>query len=189
MKVRNVFKIFRDHIDPVLSGHGFCLQRNTGTLLPWLRTLQDGRSDFVYCQMDKWPWDHWMGTKFTVNFQNSKEPDIALHRGSKFARIGDLLVGKHRQETERLQNSAIAKIRVPSEKEYNDELGFEFADEFVLQQYRDESEPVTLSGKVGDLWLRIVDRDDVVDWASFLAAWLPDGLCHFEELEGEDYMW
>jgi hypothetical protein len=142
--------------------------------------------------MDKWPWDIWMGSQFTVNFQDAKRPGLGSSPGAKMARIGDLLQGKHKKEAEQIQNSANRKIKVPLAEEYNKEMGLEFADSddaFILNPYREKSQPVRFARKVGDLWLRIVDLEDVIAWAGFLAAWLPVGLRCFAKLEGEQYMW
>ena len=192
MKNREIFGALRQHIGPVASDLGFDTQPNTGTNLPWIRKLENGRHETFWCQIDKWRWDIWMGTRFTVNFQDSKKPGIGLSRGTKFTRIGDLLSGKHKKDAERLQNSAARKVKVPSALEYHEQMGFSLAggdDDFFLDCYRKASQPVKFGKDLGDLWLRIVDGDDVCAWAQFLAAWLPAGLLAFEALEGEQYVW
>lgn len=123
MKTRDVYKVLWQSIDPVAAELGFARQRHTGTILPWTRRLDNGRHEIVYCQMDKWQWDPWMGSKFTVRLQESRNPDIGLVGGSKQAAIGDLLAGKYKRQAERIQNAAIARIHVPTAEEYNEELG------------------------------------------------------------------
>ena len=188
MKNRDVFKTFRQHIDPVASELGFNAQSNTGTDLPWIRKLDNRRHEIVWIQMDKWPWDAWMGSKFTVNFQNARSPKIGLSRGTKLCRIGDLLKGNYKRDAERIQNEAISKIKVPTGKQYKAEMGFE-SDEFILDEYREQSQPVKFGKNLGDLWLRIVVPEDVTSWAIFLSDWLPKALSDFAKLDGDQYMW
>lgn len=192
MKNREIYRILREHIDPVALDLGFAAQKNTGTDLPWTRKLNSKRYEIIWCQIDKWPWDVWLGTQFTVNFQNSRASRIGPSRGTKMARIGDLLKGNFKKEAEAIQNRAIEKIRVPTAKEYNDEMGAEFADSddaFILEMYREKSQPAKFGKKLGDLWLRIVNADDARAWAQFLAVWLPAGLKCFDTLEGDQYVW
>lgn len=192
MKNREIFKTLRYHVGPIASDLGFTALPNTGTDLPWTRQLKEGRHETVWCQIDKWPWDTWLGTKFTVNFLNAKAPGCGLSRGAKMARIGALLAGEHQTQAERIQNAAIQKIKAPSAREYNEQMGLELADgddSFWLDQYHEASRPVKFGNDPGDLWLRIVDAEDLTAWALFLAAWLPAGIACFAKLEGEQCMW
>lgn len=186
MKNRDIFKILRQHVDDPASKLGFESQRNTTTDVTWVRK-RSGRYDVVYCQLDKWAWDPWAGTKFTVNFQNSKKPGIGVSSGTKFARVGDVLRGKYKKAAEQIQNAAIAKIRVPSADEYEEEMGF--ADDFLLDEYKELSKPERFGRKRDDLWLRIVDADDAREWAEFIGAWLPNGLDQFDKLDGDEFIW
>jgi hypothetical protein len=189
MKTREVFRIVRRYLDCPLTELGFSTLAHTGAVLPWSRRLDERQHETVWCQIDKWPWDPWLGSKFTVEFQCADTPDAGAAGNAKRARLGDLLDANARKAVQDLQNAVIAKLRVPTHEEYNGHMGFA-ADEFALAAYRDACQPVSYTrGRVGDLWLRIFDAEDVDLWGAFLAEWIPQGLTVFEMLEGDESAW
>ncbi len=191
MKTKAVFKILREHLEPVLTPLKFGpLKDSTGQNLAWSRPAGGRKHETVWCQIDKWPWDQWIGSKFTVEFQHAGTRDIGAMRGKR-ARIGDLLNAREKREISEYQNRVIARCRVPSPAEFRASYAMDVSeDDPALAVYREACTPVKYSGrKHYDIWLRIMDADDIVLWGEYLARWIPGALTRFAALQGEEYLW
>jgi hypothetical protein len=135
----------------------------------------------VWCQMDKWPWDPWIGSQFVVEFQHARSADVGAIDSAKRARWAYLLTEDERRVVQVRQNRVIAKIRVPSAAEYNEFMGFPVPNAgLFLEKYEQACRPADYSGgRAQDIWLRVLGREDVEMWAEFLASWLPRGFERF----------
>ena len=174
MKTRDVFRILREVVEPSILPARFSVFKDcTGGFLIWTRPVGRGKYETISCQMDKWPWDPWTGSRFRVSMnRSSRRGNVALCKDQ--ADMADLLTGEERREVQTLQNRVIVKCREPSKEEYNDFMGFAAYNALTVREYREKCAPVEYSdARHFDLWLRIVDADDVREWGRYLAAWLP----------------
>jgi hypothetical protein len=192
MKPREVFRTLRQKLEAVLLPLGFSRSKDpAGQILAWTRPMGNKKYEAVCCQVDKWPWDPWIGSKFVVEFQHARGKEVGAINGAKRARLADLLTTGERREVEDRQNRIIAKFRVPSAAEYSKFMGFPVVDaDLFLDEYREECRPVKYGKRRNeDIWLRILDEEDVQAWADFLASWLPGALERFAALKGEHFQW
>src|SRR5262245_60471239 len=124
MKTRQVFRILRDQIEPPLQTMGFSpFKDNSGRFLIWTRPWNIGKYETVSCQIDKWPWDPWIGSRFRVAMNRSPHEgntDLCREQAMMF----DLLVPKEKREVQERQNKVINKRQIPDEASYNAYMGF-----------------------------------------------------------------
>jgi hypothetical protein len=182
MKTREVFRILCKQLEAVLLPMGFSrIKDTTGLILPWNRLLGTGRYETIWCQMDKWPRDPWIGTQFLVEFQRAPTMESGAIKATKRTRWADLLTEDERCEVQDRQNRVIAKLRVPSVDEFNEFMGFPVPEgKLYLEKHRMACRPVEYGGRrLLDIWMRVFDRADVEMWAEFVARWLPTGLERF----------
>jgi hypothetical protein len=192
MKSREVFRILSGKIEPVLTPLGFTrLKDPTGQIVGWTRPLTKSKNETVWCQLDKSPWHPWIGSRFVVELQQARAKAAGAINGAKRARLADLLTAEERREVQARQNRVVKKFRVPSGDEYSEFMGFPVADpEPFLDEYREACRPVAYGGgRQQDIWLRVLDADDVTAWGEFLAGWLPGALGRFAALRGAEYGW
>ena len=190
MKTREVFRILRERLEPVLKPLGFTRTiDSTGQCLVWTCPTDKQKNIVVWCQMNKWPWDPWIGSQFVVEMQHSRSKEVGAMQGAKRARLGDLLTNDQKQELQERQNRVIAKFRVPSQEEFSGFMGFPVTGANIfLDQYHWGCRPVQYdTRRYEDIWLRIFDAEDVVAWAEFLTGWLPGALQRFKRLKGAKF--
>lgn len=102
----------------------------------------------------------------------------------------DLLTTKERHEVQERQNDVIAKRRIPEEGEYNAYMGFPAYDGSTMASYREACKSVDYSrAKHVDLWLNIVDEDDVTGWGNYLCKWLPRALDRSADMDWSKFGW
>jgi hypothetical protein len=190
MKTREVFKVLRRHVEPPLEELGFePFKDPSGVFLIWTRPRKGRKYETVACQVDKWGWDPWRGSRFQVFMTRSgRRGNVALCR--EFAPQWDLLTADERREVEGQQNRVVARSRVPTEDEYNAHLGFVVYSDREMRPYREACIPVDLSCRPAeDLWLRFTDADDLEAWGRFLAAWVPRVLARDAEADWGVFGW
>jgi len=182
MKTREVFQVLCKQLEPILLPMGFSRRKDhTGHNLPWTRLLSEQTYETVWCQMDKWPWDPWIGSQLVVEFQHAPSTDVGAINSAKRARWAYLLTEDERREVQVRQNRVIAKIRVPSAAEYSEFMGFPVPNgDLFLEKYEQACRPADYSGgRAQDIWLRVLGPEDVQMWAEFMAGWLPKGFERF----------
>jgi hypothetical protein len=174
MKTREIFKLLREVVEPPLADLGFAhVKDSSGVFLIWSRPLKAKRFETVGCQIDKWGWDPWVGTKFTLLMnRSSRRGNVALCKS--FATLAELLTPDEKRAAQDLQNAVIARFRVPGETEFNAHKGYAAYSEYLIRDYRAACAPENLSGSLRTgLWLRVLDANDVRAWGNFLADWVP----------------
>src|SRR5437660_3634840 len=127
MKTREVFRILREHVGPPLLDIGFAPFKDdsSGLFLVWTRPIKGKgrRYETVACQANKWPWDPWVGSTFTLHMtRSSQRGNTALCK--EYATLFELLTADEKREMQARQNAVIARCRVPTEAEYNAHMGF-----------------------------------------------------------------
>jgi hypothetical protein len=174
MKTRDVFGVLRETVEPPLADLGFAHVKDpSGVFLIWSRSLKPKRFKTVACQIDKWGWDPWLGTRFTLQMSRSgRRGNVALCKS--FVTLAELLTPEEKRAAQDLQNTVIAKLRVPDEAEFNAHKGYAAYCEFLIRDYRAACVPEDLSSPLRTgLWLRVLDADDVRAWGNFLADLVP----------------
>jgi hypothetical protein len=192
MKTREVWRVLREHIEPLLGELGFePFKDSSGQFLIWTRprkatgqgTGKGRRYETVAFQADKWGWDPWRGSQFGVLMTRSRHRgNVALCR--EFATMWDLLTAEDKPAMEQQQNKVIARSRVPTEAEYNAHLGFPGYSNSEMRAYREACQPVDLSRHQSmGFRPRFIDAEDLEQWAQVLAAWIPRVLARDAEAE------
>ena len=192
MKTREVFQILSDELEPVLLPLGFSrIKDPAGQVIAWTRPLATKKYETVWCQIHKYPWDPWIGSKFLVEVQQARSKDAGAINGAKRARLADLLTKEERREVQTRQNRVIKKFRVPSGQEYCSIMGFAVADpDLFLDKYREACRPVKYgTNRHEDIWLRAFDAADITAWGEFLAGWFPGALGSSQALKGDEFKW
>src|SRR5262245_32191609 len=157
MKTREVWRILSCKLEPTLVSLGFSRLKDQAGCLVWTRPLGNKRHETLWCQMDKWQWDPWIGSQFVVELQHSRQKEAGAMRGKR-ARLGDLLTRDERRTVQLRQNRVIKKFRVPSQKEYNRAMGFPASLDagIFLDEHREACRPVRYKGgEHVDIWLRV----------------------------------
>jgi hypothetical protein len=191
MKPREIFGLLREIVEPPLLEMRFSQFKDPapGTYLVWTRPLKGRRYETVAFQIDKWPWDPWLGTRFIVLMTRSRRRgNVALCK--EFATMFELLTEEEKREIQEQQNKVIARCRVPGEAEYNAHMGFPAYSEFMMRDYREACLPVDYSRPPNaGLWLRITDAEDTKAWGQYLAAWIPRVLARDAETDWGKFGW
>jgi hypothetical protein len=123
----------------------------------WFQCSQDG-------------WDDFAGSKFIVEFQISKLPE--LYSGRLRRRLPRFLKEEELEQVRTMQNRVISKLSKPDRSHYI----FEASEEVVawyLQRFERIERPYRNSE---DIWLRYKDESDAKMWATFVLEVLPRAL-------------
>ncbi|MES2072010.1 MAG: hypothetical protein V4488_16760 [Pseudomonadota bacterium] len=164
MKSTEVYSSLKHEMGSVLETLGFKRGRS---FLSWHREY-DGQFTVLWCQVSRDGWDSYAGSKFTVEFQRSTEPEPgapAIRR----KRIGKLLSNDQREEVRRIQNEILSSLRRPPK----DNAIFNVSPEvtkYYLAQFNNIDSPYTASD---DVWLRYAAPEHVQTWGTLLANLVP----------------
>lgn len=191
MQNRGVLRLLRTHLEPVLLPLGFSRSKGrAGNSVAWFRPSKKRRFETIWCQMDEWPFDPWIGTCFTLEFQQAGRAEPGMVQNAKRARLPPLLTAQDRQRITGMLNGVVQRCRIPSVKEYSAYAGWDVSgEEFFSDVYRDACRAAKRLTAKDDVWFRFLDENDVHDWGVFLAGVLPSALERFEKLDGDDYRW
>ena len=191
MKPKETFKILDSIVGPPLAELRFagCKDSN-GKYLIWSRPFSRPKYETVSIQIDKWEWDPWAGAQFRINFgRTSTKGSVVLSRHT--ATMHDLLNSVELRQVQELQNTVIAKRRLPTRQEYKHHHGQDFT--FGLYHLADKeslSKPVKYSIKrFTDIWLLFIDQADVLSWGNFLASWLPMAIARNQAEDWSKFGW
>jgi hypothetical protein len=189
MKTREVFRVLREHIEPRLHELGFePFKDPSGLFLVWTRPRKGRRFETVACQIDKWGWDPWSGSKFDVLMTRSRHRgNVALCR--ELATLWNLLAADEKPMIEEQLNKVIAKSRVPTEGDYNAHKGYPAFTSSEMRSYREACVPVDLSRHQQTFWLRFIDAEDLQTWGEILSAWIPRVLARDAEADWGVFGW
>lgn len=172
MYAAEVYKIARNVLAPWCKQHGF--KRTKSRVLGWYRPVEDGFLVF-WLQCSTQGWDDYAGSKFVVGFNLVDRPEANSYYGTRWKRLPHLLTQAQLDEVKQLQNRVIAKLTPPSRDYYIFDL-----DQKIVDWYLRKFEPITEDyTPSSDIWLRYHDRDDVIMWAEYLVAVLPEVLQRF----------
>jgi hypothetical protein len=162
MKSTEVYKILREEIGPWSKAHDF---KPTKTLLSWFRPIED-RNLVFWFQISRDGWDAYAGSKFTVEFQISKEPIVGA-AAFKRQRIGKLLTDSALEELLKIQNSVIGSLHKPQS---DHPFLQESTREWYLQKFQLLNSPYQQNS---DIWLRYHTADHIRSWGQFVLRQLP----------------
>jgi len=181
MKNKQAIQILKDHLLPVFESLGFetpVIQ--AGKYLTWRKEEQLHTLAFC-CQLDKWPWDPWIGSRFVVEWTEETNDKII-----KRARFADVANQQELDEVSELQNSVIAKFHIPTKEEYSEKVGVQVQDDaFFLDRYEDACQLVKYQkDRRSDIWFRYLQKNDVELWALFLARWISSAESRFLSFTG-----
>ena len=172
MYAAEVYKIARNVLAPWCKQHEF--KRTKSGVLGWYRPVEDGFLVF-WLQCSTEGWDAYAGSKFVVVFNLVDRPEANSYYGTQWKRLPHLLTQAQLDEVKQLQNRVIAKLTPPSRDHYIFDLDQEIVERY-LRKFEPIAEDYTPSS---DIWLRYHDRDDVIMWAEYLLAVLPQVLQRF----------
>jgi hypothetical protein len=165
------------------------VKESTGQYLIWARTFKQPKYEMVSCQIEKWQFDRWLGSKFRVGFnRSSAKGNVALckHDASMF----NLTLPAELRQIQELQNEVCKKARIPTREEYVAEWGTDILYGMYHTLPDERCQPVKYSpNKHVDIWLRFVDDADVEIWGKFLADWIPKALHRNEEEDWTKFGW
>jgi hypothetical protein len=191
MKNREILKALVQLLHPVLEPMGFRPESAPGgRICAWARPGKPRRFETVWAQLDKWPYDPWIGTRFTVEFQEAGKRSPGAVRGSKRARLAPLLSSAQRRRVIADQNAIIRRLRIPTLAKYSEYAGWPVADKSLyIDIYREARRPLKELRPADDLWLRVLSIEDVHQWSALLADWMPQLLDRFAVLDEDHYRW
>jgi hypothetical protein len=142
----------------------------------WIRPAAGGHLA-LWFQADKWGWSELWGSRFTVEFQITAEPEEAITGKGRSERIGYLLEGfAELDELRVMNNSVIAKLpgtvsgrlvvnRLPD------------GTELVVEGYKLDPDKA-IYGR--DIWMHYYSLDDVRMWGDYFARKLPRFISLFD---------
>ena len=179
MKNKLVIQILKDHLLPVFESLYYETPDNySGKYLTWRKEVEHRKLVFC-CQLDKWPWEPWIGSRFVVEWTEETNDRII-----KRARFADLANQQELDEVSTLQNSVIAKFHIPSKEEYIEKVGVQLQnDAFFRDRYEDACQLVKYQkDRLTDIWFSYIQKNDVEHWAQFLARWASSAESRFLNL-------
>jgi hypothetical protein len=167
MKSTEVYRVARGVLAPWCKAHGF--RRTTGGLLGWHKPLGELHLVFwLQCSQDGW--DAYAGSKFIVEFQLSRSPQLGAAGPEGLRERLPRFLAEHELELVReIQNTVIRSLPQPQP----DHLVFKMDQQIVdwyLSEFKEVAGPYRATD---DVWLRYWTPEDVKHWAEFLLGVLP----------------
>jgi len=175
MKSVEVYGVIREFIGPWCKTAGF--RRGSGGMLSYFRPTANGFETFWF-QCDKWGWDRYSGSQFTMEFQRGDDhrPGAGVLR----VRIARLLTAVELEQAQVLQNLVIGRLHRPPPDHAAYTLGPE-----LQETYLEQFEPIRRPWTAGDdIWLKYFATEDVRQWASFLAPLMTSLVERFAAVRG-----
>jgi hypothetical protein len=171
MKSSEVYAALKVQLAPVLQGFGF---ERAWAMLSWSRPQKE---DYlvVWFQVSQDGWDSYAGSKFTLEFQLSKDPVVGASsiRRQRFPRFLD---ANGREEARSLQNEVITSLLHPPP--YHPLLrGSDSTRVHYLDKFRIMEQPFR---EQDDIWLRYGAKEHVSNRGIVVARKLPDCLSQVE---------
>jgi hypothetical protein len=167
MKNREAFSIFRKRLEPRFRERGFAAANDPHHRAAWGWTRPEGSRHLnVWWQADKYPFDLFSGSKFVVEFERSCEtkPGYSDFHDDR-RRLNRLLSDEDRVVMLGLQNSVIARLKMPTDEEYAAVYGFPPFHPLIDDKFTSVRKPY---GPTEDVWLRFHTANDLGIWADFI---------------------
>jgi hypothetical protein len=177
MKSTVTYKTLRDVVGPWAKTAGF--KRGGGGMLSYVRPAPSGacfQTFWFQCSQDGW--DAFVGSKFTLEFQEASEPQPGHAR--RRCRFTPLLTADEREQVRILQNVVITKLRPPPRDHWAHSLNRQ-TKKWYFAKFDLIRDPF---GADDDVWMRYADEADVRRWAEFLVPLLPRMLQDFAAMTG-----
>jgi hypothetical protein len=167
MKPRELFKVLRKHLDPWLTEQGFAQASDPYHRggVGWTRPRGANHLN-IWCLNNKWPFDPFLGSEFTIEVEISPQAIPGFAPLQRFGRLHQLLGEDDRRAMLERHNAVVAKLRQPSDEEYERVVGvppFDFRGSFA-KKFASRVAPIENE----DFWMRYYDSDDATLWAKFI---------------------
>lgn len=156
----------------------------------WLKSLGTEAHCSIGLQLNKWGYDRWYGSDFTINFRRTTIAYPELPRRETGIRWYNLTNACERKKAEAIKISICSRYHAPGPKELATEapwiLQSEHRDllDIELSKQQDRLKKLLLPWNTGaDAWMPFQDESDLAKWAQFLNVWLPIAIERFLSLE------